>query len=968
MFGQTLRPPEYAFTTTQAFSRGIDRRYYEGNWSQLPDFNALPPLKTQFSDGFDLIRYNSGFNFGYYMTGFIDVKNDGTYTFYTSSSDGSRLYIGNTLVVDNDGLHAMQERSGSIGLQAGKHAITVTYFHSTGPFEPLEVRWQGPNLGKQIMLTGGSGTVVSRIDEGVTHSRVNTYIQIDAQVNQSPPQITLSWTADPVCNSTGFTVYRKGSGATSWGNPLATLDATTFSYTDSSVAVGTGYEYKVEASCSAVDFAGANGLIYAGIELPLMESRGKVILLVDNLFSANLAPDLSRLEQDLVGDGWTVLRHDVSRTDSVPNIKSIIEADYSADPANVKALFLFGHVPIPYSGFYRPGHNNSTQGAWASDTFYGNFTGPWTDSRVDTRTEIANESSVPLNKAIANIPGDGKYDQTFLPSDVALQIGRVDFWKITAFAPKTEEDLLRQYLNKDHNFRHVMMSLPQRRGYMQNNGNLPLIDGYNLYSACFGRANIDFYDGSRFTWSKLDHLCAMSLPPPNFAGADYKAVFIMTIISGVAQWDVPDATSVGAGRDVYSMQEALGMPTYSLTSAATLYWGWYLHHMALGETIGYGVRLSQNNTGLYPMTAQAGDVAMEMMGDPTLRLHPVVPPAGLIANVSNGNVNLSWGASTDTSIQGYHVYRTASPKGPFSRVNSVLLQTTSYTDSGLGSGTYIYLVRAVKLENSGSGSYFNPSQGIILSASVTSSGNNLPPSVSLTSPAANAAFTAPATITLSATAGDSDGSVSQVEFFNGTTLLGTANTSPYTFDWIGVPPGNYILTAKATDSANATAVSSAVSVTVNPLLNSAPIVFLTSPTQNAVFTAPASIILSAVAIDTDGTVSKVEFFDGATLLGKVNASPYTFDWTGVPPGKYLITAKATDDANASTTSLPVSIKVDSTATLTISFAGGEIVISWTGPGTLEFADGLPGPWFPVASPANPYSEAISGVERFYRLR
>src|SRR5436190_11867821 len=117
LFGQTLRSPEYPPATTQVFARGLYRRYYEGTWSQLPDFNTLTPDKTLWSDGFDLIRYNTGFNFGYHMTGFIDVKADGTYTFYTSSSDGSRLYIGNTLVVDNDGLHPMQERSGSIGLR-----------------------------------------------------------------------------------------------------------------------------------------------------------------------------------------------------------------------------------------------------------------------------------------------------------------------------------------------------------------------------------------------------------------------------------------------------------------------------------------------------------------------------------------------------------------------------------------------------------------------------------------------------------------------------------------------------------------------------------------------------------------------------------------------------------------------------------------------------------------------------------
>ena len=88
-------------------------------------------------------------------------------------------------------------------------------------------------------------------------------------------------------------------------------------------------------------------------------------------------------------------------------------------------------------------------------------------------------------------------------------------------------------------------------------------------------------------------------------------------------------------------------------------------------------------------------------------------------------------------------------------------------------------------------------------------------SVALTSPASGASFTAPATIPLAATASESGATISKVEFFSGTTLLGTATTSPYTFSWTSVPAGTYSLTAEAFDSGGATASSSAVSVTVN---------------------------------------------------------------------------------------------------------------------------------------------------------
>ena len=88
------------------------------------------------------------------------------------------------------------------------------------------------------------------------------------------------------------------------------------------------------------------------------------------------------------------------------------------------------------------------------------------------------------------------------------------------------------------------------------------------------------------------------------------------------------------------------------------------------------------------------------------------------------------------------------------------------------------------------------------------------PTVSLTSPAANQSFTAGSSIVLAASAAETGGSISKVEFFSGSTLLGTATTAPYTFTWANVAAGSYSLTAEAFDAAGATATSTAVPITV----------------------------------------------------------------------------------------------------------------------------------------------------------
>jgi hypothetical protein len=148
-----LRTPENPASTVA----GVEYKYYEGTWSALPNFDALTAVKSGNVANFDMSVRNRVDNYGFKYSGFVNVPTDGTYTFYTSSDDGSKLYIGTTEVVSNDGLHALQERSGTIGLRAGKHAISVTFFEATGG-EGLTVSYSGPGISKQAI----PGTVLSR--------------------------------------------------------------------------------------------------------------------------------------------------------------------------------------------------------------------------------------------------------------------------------------------------------------------------------------------------------------------------------------------------------------------------------------------------------------------------------------------------------------------------------------------------------------------------------------------------------------------------------------------------------------------------------------------------------------------------------------------------------------------------------------------------------------------------------------
>jgi hypothetical protein len=100
--------------------------------NELPDLDPLKPVATGTTDQFEISRRTQEVHLGFRFTGFVEIPKDGTYTFFTVSDDGSKLWIGKSEVVTNDGCHPAVEQSGDILLKKGKHAITVAFFQNEG--------------------------------------------------------------------------------------------------------------------------------------------------------------------------------------------------------------------------------------------------------------------------------------------------------------------------------------------------------------------------------------------------------------------------------------------------------------------------------------------------------------------------------------------------------------------------------------------------------------------------------------------------------------------------------------------------------------------------------------------------------------------------------------------------------------------------------------------------------------------
>lgn len=327
----------------------------------------------------------------------------------------------------------------------------------------------------------------------------------------------------------------------------------------------------------------------------------------------------------------------------------------------------------------------------------------------------------------------------------------------------------------------------------------------------------------------------------------------------------------------------------------------------------------------------------------------------------------------------------------------------SYTWTGAPAGNYNLTVKAT--DNGGL-----TTTSTVVHIMVT---NPIKPTVSITSPANNSKFEPPASIVITADAADANGTITKVEFYNGTVLIGTDLTSPFSYTWDAVPLGEYIITAKATDNDGNSSLSAPINISVAPVsctgtavngdysyevyteggtvyftfhplapitgsnsaiiylkeggggypgygmtasgadfkyskaigngtstsfyftyhtppagernssanphsyvvgtvcVAGAPTVSITSPLEAANFTAPANITINATAADSDGAITKVEFYNGSTFLGEDLTSPYSFTWNNVTAGPYILKAKAIDNSLLTTTSAPVNIIVNS---------------------------------------------------------
>ena len=468
--------------------------------------------------------------------------------------------------------------------------------------------------------------------------------------------------------------------------------------------------------------AEAIGYIAAGVlNEPIL--KGRTILVIDSLISVEAQSQLATLKNDLLASGWFFDELIVKRTDNPEAIKGKIQSLLAKGSFENNTVYIIGHVPVPYSGYFsstgtRPppdghveGSGNHT-GAWPADVFYADFEGIWEDILVKCTTGSQSRHH--------NIGGDGKFDPSELPGKASVDLGRVDFYDMPAFT-ESEIELTKEYLERTHKWK--MGEIPYvKRALIDNNfGSLNLAStGYHNFSCLIQKDSIfdnrDYFKSQalgNYLWSYgcgagSYTSCNGIGNTNNFAQYKNKDSFnnIFTILAGsyFGDWDSKNnllKASLAAG------------------SLAT-FWGgipkWYVHHMGLGKQIGYGARITQNNSNEYfngNFNASYRGVHIALIGDPTLTMIPVKPVKNVKATSQNGKVTLTWSPSPDATQ--YEIYRIDTVNRTYIPVNTsgdcqTLIADTFFVDEcNWSSGDYIYGVLAATGTTTPSGMYVNRS-------------------------------------------------------------------------------------------------------------------------------------------------------------------------------------------------------------------------------------------------------------------
>ncbi len=543
---------------------------------------------------------------------------------------------------------------------------------------------------------------------------------LDAVAETNPIRIVLNWPRQSVQPTV---VRRREFGRASW-EFLATVQGVTRYVDDSTfLRLGGKYEYQVGQGRCAVS---------VGVQ-PVLENRGRVLLVIAENIASDIQASIKTFISDLHGDGWlvehvNVAKHEPRRRSryrqQIQDVKSKIAGFHQRSPTTQNVVLLIGNVPIPYSGFRaEDGHTkkgDDHRGAWPCDAFYGDIDGVWTDERVSHSNQTYRSNT--------NRPGDGRFDQDFLPSSAELAVSRIDFSNMPSITGKTlsgkpiylrdiEVGLFRRYFAKNHAYRMGELSFEERavfksylpRELWRNMDDNAFRNATALFGSEAGALSEEdcFLNSKAVKWAFFAGFGGRS----SVASGRYKtefmnrpefgpqAAFLMLYASWSADWNL---------RDSFTKSLLVNAKT-GLAAMSSLHGQWQLSSLALGEPLATAYIETSEEVTRGSKVARS----LSILGDATLRMHIVSPVEGLRGGSEKGAVSLVWETRHASEKElGTVIYRSAHASGPFHRISgNAPISGASYIDLSATDREPYYMVRRAELTSSPAGAYVNLSQG-----------------------------------------------------------------------------------------------------------------------------------------------------------------------------------------------------------------------------------------------------------------
>jgi hypothetical protein len=593
-------------------------------------------------------------------------------------------------------------------------------------------------------------------------------MRLKATPASSPPTITLDYAYETTGLPSGMTisheVHRRTMGSKPWELRYSGANS---SFVDSADPIKI-YEYRVTRHLSQAvgTVKKVEGFASASIRGYWTGHRGKVILLVDQRYIGQIDTDLAIFEQDLVGDGWAVIRHVLPAVISgwpnnswsdqeawaaektwaaenkqrVNEAKAIIKADYDAFPTMVKAVIIIGRVAVPYSGHSADdghegcgleegigggildllnGPGGSHAGAWTTDAYYGEMSSPFGADATSTWSDTLHVATCVGRYQSTNVPNDGKFDSDVLPSALELMVGRIDFSRLPLQNSIGDEfELTRKYLRKNHQYRLSTKTYSQKAliGHFERSG---------IFNPMETEAQNTFGHGQFTSWTSVQSTWGWSTATEQSQngyiasffwgkGGNHQVSWATTIEDyPLANPKVPFSFFHASYSGDWDWENNIlrGILTAPDHTLATMWWSApRIHALSAGAPFGQTMLTLHSTDQAFMAPAN-----VSVLGDPTLRLQ-TVPPVSAVTVVRNAYgqaTSITWSAPTPLppGFAGYRVLRGLSHNSPFAVIRYTTSQSAAFT---FEPANCVYMVQALVEQGFNDGNkYTNYSVGML---------------------------------------------------------------------------------------------------------------------------------------------------------------------------------------------------------------------------------------------------------------